>query len=246
MALDAQISLRYDSYDQWSDKDPVLGAGELAVVVLSTTSDNLNDTTDTILFKIGNGTNKFSELGWTSSLAADVYEWAKAASRPVYKYGDTDLTGFGTAASHNIEATITDSDNIPTSSAIITFIANAILSTKKLEKIEQIDFTDKRAVGKTLIPSGSIIKSAEIIFNSPTTKTSQGNADLVKLGVDNVSDFTIIKEENLDFETITTQSLLPETFIFEGINKKTTMNNYVIIMSENFPGISGSVFVKYI
>lgn len=244
----SQILLRCDSYTAWSENDPVLGNGELAVVVLTTDDDNLNDTTDTILFKIGNGTKKFSELGWTSSLAADVYEWAKAATRPVYTYGDSDLKGFGTAASHNIEATVTDSNNIPTSAALIKYIANYIAKLDKVEKIEKIDFTDTDTdiTSDVKIPIGSVIRSAELQINTPTTKTSQGAADFLKLGSGNLVDFVIIKEEDLDFETITTASLLPETFIFNGINKKTTIENSVMIDSGNFPGISGSVYIKYI
>lgn len=242
----SQILLRCDSYTAWSENDPVLGDGELAVVVLTTDDDNLNDTTDTILFKIGNGTKKFSELGWTSSLAADVYEWAKAATRPVYKYGDSDLTGFGTAASYNIEATVTDSNNIPTSAALIKYIANYIAKLDKVEKIEKIDFTDTSVISTVKIPIGSIIRSAELQINTPTTKKSQGVVDFVKLGAGNIVDFVIIKEEDLDFETITTASLLPETFIFNGINKKTTIENSIIIDSKDFPGISGSIYIKYI
>jgi len=31
------------------------------------------------MFKVGNGVSTFVELPWTSGLAADVYDWAKAA-----------------------------------------------------------------------------------------------------------------------------------------------------------------------
>lgn len=104
-------------------------AGEIAIVTLTTSEDsgnNLNDTTDTILFKIGNGKNRFSELGWTSSLAADVYEWAKAAQKPSYSYGDASLTGFGSAATKNFVTTITDADGVPTSSAVKTYITGLL------------------------------------------------------------------------------------------------------------------------
>ena len=37
-----------------------------------------------ILFKVGDGTSKFSQLQYASSKAADVYAWAKAASKPTY------------------------------------------------------------------------------------------------------------------------------------------------------------------
>lgn len=92
--LNTRIKLRCDTYANWAEKDPVLLSGELAAVVLSQNGDgdNLNDTVDTILFKIGDGSHKFSELGWTSSLAADVYEWAKASVKPQYNYTEINNT----------------------------------------------------------------------------------------------------------------------------------------------------------
>ena len=32
------------------------------------------------MFKVGDGEHTFNELDWTSALAADVYDWAKAAT----------------------------------------------------------------------------------------------------------------------------------------------------------------------
>lgn len=63
--------------------NPVLKEGE---VVLSTIS-NL-DETDTVLMKVGNGVQPYDELPWLSALAADVYDWAKAETKPTYEYSE--------------------------------------------------------------------------------------------------------------------------------------------------------------
>ena len=44
-----------------------------------------------IITKTGDGSTRFKELPWDSALAADVYDWAKAASKPSYSIGE--ITG---------------------------------------------------------------------------------------------------------------------------------------------------------
>lgn len=81
--LKTRIQLRFDTYDKWVANNPVLKKGEIAVVEIDTT-DPANKLLPPIMFKVGNGeTNvsgeklRFKDLGWTSALAADVYDWAK-------------------------------------------------------------------------------------------------------------------------------------------------------------------------
>ena len=81
--LKTKIKLRYDTLENWTTADPILLAGELAVVAI-TDKNIANQQMPPIMFKVGDGTNKFSALGWSSGLAADVYDWAKAASKPSY------------------------------------------------------------------------------------------------------------------------------------------------------------------
>lgn len=88
--LQTTIILRNDVTANWASSTLILKKGEVAI------------DTEKNIFKIGDGEHTFSGLDWASGLAADVYGWAKAANRPAYKYGDTDLTGFGTAATKNI------------------------------------------------------------------------------------------------------------------------------------------------
>jgi hypothetical protein len=39
------------------------------------------------MFKVGNGVSTFEELPWTSGLAADVYDWAKAKGISITEEG---------------------------------------------------------------------------------------------------------------------------------------------------------------
>lgn len=76
--LNTRIQLKYDSYTNWTDKNPVLLSGEIAIAKLTTVAAVKPSETDTqapVLFKVGPGA--FNSLPWVSALAADVYAWAK-------------------------------------------------------------------------------------------------------------------------------------------------------------------------
>lgn len=90
--IKTRILLRYDSLTNWTATDPVLKAGEIALVTTGPAKDTGAVTPDggaqhPLLMKVGDGTHKFSELTWSSALAADVYAWAKQAALPVAKEG---------------------------------------------------------------------------------------------------------------------------------------------------------------
>lgn len=77
--IQARLQLKYDTYTNWYAKDPVLLSGEIAIATLAEdlAEEKNADTGHPILFKVGNGSAKFSALPWASALAADVYSWAK-------------------------------------------------------------------------------------------------------------------------------------------------------------------------
>ena len=84
--LNTRIQLKYDTWDNWQKTDVankggnlVLKAGEVAVTVIASGKSDFT-TPPTVMFKVGDGTSKFSELPWASGLAADVYAWAKKAT----------------------------------------------------------------------------------------------------------------------------------------------------------------------
>lgn len=94
--LNTRIQLRYDTWDNWQKTDVankggnlVLKAGEVAVTVIAPEKSDFT-TPPTVMFKVGDGEHKFSELPWASGLAADVYPWAKSPTAPVI--GDGKIT----------------------------------------------------------------------------------------------------------------------------------------------------------
>lgn len=118
--FNTRISLKYDTYAQWVEKDPQLLVGEVAVVVVPAETGAVAKE-PAVLFKVGDGAHKFSELQFTAGLAADVYDWAKAASKPTYSANEIDglsdytvtvtpSTPDGVAKRYNIKQTATNLD----------------------------------------------------------------------------------------------------------------------------------------
>lgn len=108
--LKTRIQLRYDTLENWARNNPVLKAGEIAIATIPTAAP-ANKQLPPVMFKVGTydgvteaTKKKFNDLKWASALAADVYDWAKASTRPAYEYGDADLTGFGSAATKDVSA----------------------------------------------------------------------------------------------------------------------------------------------
>ena len=102
--FNTRISLKYDIYANWVEKDPVLLAGELAVVVVPAATGAVAKE-PAILFKAGDGSSKFSQLQFAAGLAADVYDWAKAENKPTYSANE--ITGLSDYISGEIQDTDT-------------------------------------------------------------------------------------------------------------------------------------------
>lgn len=110
--LKTQIQLRYDTWENWSDESVpnqkgnlVLLQGEVGITYVPDNVDPIHNA-PTILFKVGNGTSPFKDLNWASGLAADVYSWAKAATKPTYTYTEVgaDKSGAASAAESNAKS----------------------------------------------------------------------------------------------------------------------------------------------
>lgn len=102
--FNTRISLKYDTYANWIDKDPKLLVGEVAVVVVPASTGAVASE-PAVLFKVGDGVRKFSELQFTAGLSADVYDWAKAATKPTYSADE--ITGLSDYISGEIQDTNT-------------------------------------------------------------------------------------------------------------------------------------------
>lgn len=102
--FNTRICMKNDTYAQWVEKDPVLLRGEIAVVVIPADTGAVQGEPVT-LFKVGDGTKKFSQLDFIGAKAADVYDWAKAAAKPTYSANE--ITGLADYISGEIQDTDT-------------------------------------------------------------------------------------------------------------------------------------------
>lgn len=116
--LNTRIALKYDSYANWQEYNPILLKGEIAIAELPVSENkpgvgvpNADGSTPAIqnapniLIKVGDGTNHYNDLKFVSALAADVYSWAKAATKPTYSAGE--ITGLDNYISQTIQDTNT-------------------------------------------------------------------------------------------------------------------------------------------
>lgn len=88
--LNTRIQLKYDTYTNWHTNNPVLKTGELAIAEIPADTGTVPNE-PAYLLKVGNGTAHFNDLDWISGKAADVYAWAKAATKPTYQASE--ITG---------------------------------------------------------------------------------------------------------------------------------------------------------
>lgn len=102
--FNTRIKQKYDSYSNWSSKNPVLLEGEIAVVVVPAATGAVQQE-PAILFKVGDGTKTFNQLEFISAKAADVYSWAKASTKPTY--AASEITGLSDYISDEIQDTDT-------------------------------------------------------------------------------------------------------------------------------------------
>ena len=102
--FNTRIRNKIDTFANWTKNDPVLLNGEIGIVVVPASTGAVQQE-PAILIKIGDGTKKFSELEFISSKAADVYDWAKAATKPTY--AATEISGLSDYISGKVQDTDT-------------------------------------------------------------------------------------------------------------------------------------------
>lgn len=96
--LNTRIALKYDTLANWNASEFILKKGEVAICSLATGEAAEQSTPPAVLLKVGDGVHKFSALPWASGLAADVYGWAKAATKPTYTANEVGADSAGSAA----------------------------------------------------------------------------------------------------------------------------------------------------
>jgi hypothetical protein len=83
--INTRIQLKVDTLTNWQTNNPVLLDGEIAIAKIDIV-DPANKHLQPAMIKVGDGTSTFNQLDWVSAKAADVYEWAKASTKPEYNF----------------------------------------------------------------------------------------------------------------------------------------------------------------
>ena len=115
--LNTRFQLPYDTYTNWSTKNPKLKKGEMVQVEVPAPKDAIVQA-PSVLIKVGDGIHNFNDLAWTSGLAADIYDWAKAATKPSYSTSElTNDSGFVSSA-ETVEANLVNNLTISYSATL--------------------------------------------------------------------------------------------------------------------------------
>lgn len=150
--LNTRILLKYDTYTNWMTNNPILKAGEVAIATI--TSGNTQEVNSVaapqVLLKVGDGTTAYNSLKFVSGLAADVYSWAKAASKPSYTANEI--------------------------SGLSDYISGAIQDTDTQYKIVKVDDYNYKLQSKTLNGSWADVTGGTITI--PKYDDTQVKADI--------------------------------------------------------------------
>ena len=151
--LNTRIQLKCDTYENWQANDIVLKNGEIGFCVIPADT-GAAQTEPTVMAKIGDGTKKYSELDWMSAKAADVYAWAKAATKPTYQASE--IEGLEDFISGKVEDTNTQ----------YQIVQNGNLGFKLQKKdIGDPDFTDVNDITLVAPTLGSGSANGTVAYN---------------------------------------------------------------------------------
>ena len=115
--LNTRFQLPYDTYTNWSTKNPKLKKGEMVQVEVPAPKDAIIQA-PSVLIKVGDGIHNFNDLAWASGLAADIYDWAKAATKPSYSTSElTNDSGF-VSSTETVEANLVNNLTISYSATL--------------------------------------------------------------------------------------------------------------------------------
>lgn len=177
--LNARFQLRYDTYENWVSKNPILKKGEVAFATLENNKDGIQSA-PTVLLKVGDGTTKYTNLKFISAFAADVYDWAKAESKPTYSASE--IEGLSDYIGTKIQDTdtqyriVVDSANTDTNKAVYNLESSA-KGTDSWTKVSSFDVPTEAKIN-------ALINSAITTLDLSNAYDAKGSAKAVSDALD--------------------------------------------------------------
>lgn len=140
--LKTRIQLKYDTLANWNASTFILKKGEVAIATIET-NDPAQAHLQPVMFKVGDGSKKFADLGWASAKAADVYGWAKKSEAEFTNWVKTLITVEDISLADYYKKTEVDG-LLKTNSETDQKYADDAIKTA----IEALDVTDTAVTGK--------------------------------------------------------------------------------------------------
>ena len=188
--LKTRILVKYDTFANWTEKNPILKAGELAVATIASGKTQTVGSVDTpqVLIKVGDGTNHYNDLKFASGLAADVHSWAKAENPPTFTDTDTQYRLIKENNDKNLYvlqskpkgsdtwAAVSESVSIDIDNAISALKLSETYATK--EALEAVESTANAAYAKpnTGIPKTDLATDVQTSLGKADIALSEANA----------------------------------------------------------------------
>lgn len=129
--LQTRIINKHADLATWASSTLPLKTGEIALARVETSKPDGNGgfyKVPTYLMKVGDGEKTFSQLEWLAAPASDVYEWAKAATKPGYTATEIarGTSNVATDLKAAEDAIVALQTAIGGSGSVVTMIQNAI------------------------------------------------------------------------------------------------------------------------
>ena len=234
--LNTRIQLKYDTYAAWTTNDPILKKGEVAIATIATGStETVNSVTPPqVLIKVGDGSKHYSELPFASALAADVYSWAKASTKPSYSASEiTGLTEYIGGVDTDTQYQLVKDDAK----------SNANQNVYKLQsKSKNGTFSDITGLPditvKTDAGINSLIDAAITALNLANTYEAKGAADTAKSAVIGKA------SDTAEAETIYGAKAYAKDYTDQKISEIPAQTDYSVTIAETTPPDSSSNILK--
>lgn len=196
----ADITLKtrlLNKYNQTLAADHVLGKGEINFIEVDIPLGN-GEKGKAVLMKVGDGSTLYENLDFVAAKAADVYDWAKAATKPEYKASE--ITGLSDYISGEIKDTNTKyTFNISDDGKLIVNETELSGTTSTVATLDFVTPTELNAILEGYVSETELADALDDYLTTAAFDTFKGTnttaiADAKKAGTDAATALESYKE----------------------------------------------------